>query len=453
LTLIGPYTSLGGIFQGPVWYYLLSVPIFLTGGNPAGTVYLMLLFSLAVLFIIYRFLDRYFGITCAIIGLLLFAFSPEATAAATYSWNPHPMWLIITVYIIILFKLIQTGNPKMHLLLWPVVLLMFNFEAALGVFILLSTLIYLAVKLKKGLFNRYFFRGLLLSGLFILPLILFDIRHGLLMTKSVISLSTGNSRGLFAGNEYQGRLNLIASNLLTLWFNLTSGFYLTKINLPYLDKIFPGLFLAGLVTVIFRKFRQIYQENELIILDMLYSICGLILTLTLLYPFPMRYWFLTGFQSLYLVIIAVLCNRLWRIRYGQILVAGLFIPVIWYGWINLDKLYISPPNDGGTAKIKGKLAAVDYIYHDARGEKFGAMVFTPPVNTDAYDYLFWWRGKQKFGYMPYNEKKGLVYLLIEPDGDKPWSYKGWLETVVKDGEILKTVTLPSGFIIQKRRYP
>jgi len=38
LTLIGPYTSLQGVFQGPIWYYLLSVFTFLFGGDPWGSV-------------------------------------------------------------------------------------------------------------------------------------------------------------------------------------------------------------------------------------------------------------------------------------------------------------------------------------------------------------------------------------------------------------------------------
>lgn len=59
-------------------------------------------------------------------------------------------------------------------------------------------------------------------------------------------------------------------------------------------------------------------------------------------------------------------------------------------------------------------------------------------------------GGRKYNYIPYDDKKGTFYLLIEPDPHKPWTYKGWIETVVKDGKVIKTVDLPSGFIIQKR---
>jgi len=105
---------------------------------------------------------------------------------------------------------------------------------------------------------------------------------------------------------------------------------------------------------------------------------------------------------------------------------------------------------GGTAKLKGKMAAIDYIYKDATGKKFNLLVFTPPVYTYSYDYLLWWYGQRRYGFIPGNKKEGTFYLLIEKDPWQPWSYQGWLKTVVKSGKIIKTVTLPSGFIVQER---
>ena len=108
---------------------------------------------------------------------------------------------------------------------------------------------------------------------------------------------------------------------------------------------------------------------------------------------------------------------------------------------------------GGIAKIKGKRASIDYIYHDAGGKPFSEFTFMPPIYTYPYDYLFLTYGKKTYGYVPGKEKKGLVYLLIEPDGSKPWTYKGWLETVIAGGDIIDTTTVPTGQIVQKRMFP
>jgi hypothetical protein len=134
-------------------------------------------------------------------------------------------------------------------------------------------------------------------------------------------------------------------------------------------------------------------------------------------------------------------------KFGVLVLSAFFI---FYSGQRLYTLYINPPNDGGVAKTKGKLAAIDFIYNDAKGKPFGLLVFTPPVYTYAYDYLIWWHGEKKYKYKPYSDKKGTFYLLMEIDPQKPWSYKGWLETVIKNGDIIYTKTLPSGLMVQKR---
>jgi hypothetical protein len=105
---------------------------------------------------------------------------------------------------------------------------------------------------------------------------------------------------------------------------------------------------------------------------------------------------------------------------------------------------------GGWSKVKGKIDAIDYIYKDAQGKKFSLFIFAPSIYTDPYDYLIVWYGKKRFQYVPGNSKKGLFYLLIQPDTDQPWTYKGWIETVIKTGKVIQTTTLRSGLIIQKR---
>jgi len=136
---------------------------------------------------------------------------------------------------------------------------------------------------------------------------------------------------------------------------------------------------------------------------------------------------------------------------GYIVFAFLFI---FFAFIFMQKSFGVIQYDlkdyGGDAKIRGKQDAFDYIYKDARGQQFGLFVFSPPVYTYPYDYLASWYGKSKYGYLPTTSKKGLFYLLIEVDGSKPWSYVGWEQTVIKEGEVVSFKKLPSGLIIEKR---
>jgi len=444
LTLIGPYTSLAGVFQGPLYYYLLSVPTFLLGGNPLGALVLMLTISLLTILAVLYFSWKNFGILAAFFVFLLFSVSPEAIAAATYTWNPHPLWLLMVIYIFALFSTYK-GNKKTHLILWPTIGLMFHFEAALGFFIGITTLILLFLVLRKKMLNKSFFIGILICIITFSPLILFDLRHEFLMTKSVVTLIKGGNESLFVKGEALGFGDLMVNHFNTFLGNYNSGFP-SLFNFKYSYYI-PIIGTAIAFFYIRRKkdFKPLY-----IFYKLYFSFLAIFLILLTLYPYPLRYWFFTGFQTLHIIAVGLSFSLLWKNKFGKILILLLILKLTFYSSEKLDKLYFNPPNDGGYAKVRGKISAIDYIYKDAKGEKFNLLIFTPPVLTDAYDYLIWWHGKNKYNYIPGKEKSGLFYLLVEPDPSQPWSYQGWLETVIKSGEVISTTTHASGLIIQKR---
>lgn len=447
LTLIGPNTSLQGVFQGPLWYYLLSVPAILLKGNPWGGILLMLLISMSVLVVVYFWAKKNFGIKAALLMTFLFAVSSEAAAAATYSWNPHPMWLMTVVYIICFYNLIFVSK-KYHLLLWPVIGLMFNFETALAVFILISTFIYLVIFNRKLLATRYFLIGIVLFSVTFSPQMLFDLRHNFLMTKAVLNVFLGHDRGLFVGGENIGYLNLINGHIWEVYNNFRSSF-MQYGYLSYLPNIFLGIIIGSFMMLVSFK-NTIFSEKEGNFLKTLMYLVIIIIFLILIYPYPIRYWFLTGFQSFYIVIFGLVLSKFLRNNVLKILLSLLVVSIIYYSMQRINILYFNQPNDGGTAKINGKLSALDFIYKDAVDKNFNLLVFTPPVYTDAYDYLIWWYGKEKYNYIPRKEKTGTFYLLMEVDPNKPTSYNGWMETVIKTGNVISTKTLPSGFIVQKR---
>lgn len=445
-TLIGPSTSLRGVFQGPLWYYLLALFTFIFSGDPWGGIVLMFMISIAVIATVYIWMSRLFGQKAALISAFLFAVSPEAAAAATYAWNPHPMWLLIAVYIFTFYSLIYKSK-KFNLILWPLIGLMFHFQTALAFFLLVSIIIYILIFDEKIILNKNFLIGVFLFLLTFIPQILFDLRHNFLMSKSVISLFAGSERGLFVGGEKSSYLNLIMSHIFSFYNNFRSAF----IN-DGVAKYTPDLFIVLIFSSILitkKKINKFLEKGSNFILLMV-KLLLIIFLLTFAYPFPLRFWFLTGFQSFYLIIVGLLLSKLLVDRLGKAFVIFILVVLTFYSWQRIDTLYFHPPNDGGIEKIKGKLSAIDYIYKDAQGKPFGLLVFTPPVYTYAYDYLIWWHGKKNYNYIPYQDKKDTFYLLIEPDWHKPWSYKGWLETVIKIGVIQETKELPSGFIIQKR---
>ncbi len=443
LTLIGPYTSLQGIFQGPLWYYMLSLSTIFTNGDPWGGVVLMLFISLASLIASFILFRKFFDAKIALATAFLIAICPEAIAAATYPWNPHPMWLLIPLYIFSFYSL-NLGNKKYHFFVWPIIGLMFNFQTALGVFIFVASIIYLLLFNRKLLRNREAVWGLGLFFLSLSPQIIFDLKHGFLMSKSFLG-AVFASHGTVQSLSPRHFLTTALDHLGVFSINFNSSF----LRLGFLQNIQILFFWLLVFGVIFGRKSKLLTDKESSFILMIAKLIAIIVLLSIFYPFPLRAWFLTGFEVFYLFPLGIILGKFWNYKIGKLAILLLVAASMTILIPRIYDLY-SNPDYGGVAKIKGKLDAIDYIYKNAGKNQFNLLVFTPPVNTDAYDYLVFWRARNIYHYEPGKEKKGTFYLLIEPDSGRIWTYKGWLETVIKTGSVVSTTTLPSGLIIQKR---
>lgn len=109
-----------------------------------------------------------------------------------------------------------------------------------------------------------------------------------------------------------------------------------------------------------------------------------------------------------------------------------------------------PMFEGNAAVYRNQLAVIDYIYQNAKGEKFNYIVYTPPVHDYTYKYLFLWYGPKKYHYIPSGEKASLFYLILEPDFENPNRLKDWFVIREEDGKILKDEEVRGGIRVQSR---
>lgn len=77
LTLIGQEISIGGIFIGPGYYYLLSIFYFLFQGDPIGIGIMVATISLATMFALYKVTKELTNTPTAITALLIYATSSQ----------------------------------------------------------------------------------------------------------------------------------------------------------------------------------------------------------------------------------------------------------------------------------------------------------------------------------------------------------------------------------------
>src|SRR3990167_4129882 len=78
LVFIGPMTSIGNMYLGPLYYYMMAPALFLSGGNPVGPAVMVALLMTATVYLTWLIGRNWFGRYPALIAAFLFAVSPVA---------------------------------------------------------------------------------------------------------------------------------------------------------------------------------------------------------------------------------------------------------------------------------------------------------------------------------------------------------------------------------------
>lgn len=440
LTLIGSeagagYAGLPGLFHGPGYHYLLAIVMGIWRGDPYGAMFFLWVFQMLSVWFMYALTRRVFGNASAILSVFVALISPAFIGMSRVIWAPNFAGFFVAVFLFILFGMKRSGRFDFAVLGFAAVSL-YHFEIPYAVVSGIGAVLYMWFVTKRRAMVQWgaFFAGGIVGAVL---MIAFEVRHGFTMTRGLVAFLT-NPVTVTKSAPFD-----VSGNLRTILYVVNSIFPPIN-NLPiwfWTVCIVAGLFWA------------VRTEQSSRIKQILYGMCiitSVHLIIFVPYRNPIYGHYLVVLLYVLVPLIGYLAYRLMK-THARALVYALFTGLSIAALSLYPRVFVYDFHDyGGTVKIQGKIDAIDAIYDMANGNDFNLLVFSPPVYTYPYDYMLLWYASKKYGYVPGKEKSGVVYLLMEPDPDKPWSYKGWLETVIIDGEVVDTVTLPSGFIIQKR---
>jgi len=444
-TLIGSEIGAGaagfqGIFHGPFHYYFLSIPFVLTDGDPYGGIILMFLFGISSVILSYFLGRKVFGPVGGMVTAFLVAISPILVSQSRFVWNSHPS----TLFILITFYFVYLSYKKENKFIFLSSFFagfIYNFELAIAIPLSMSLILFYIFVLKIKELKKY---AVMLLGLVaaFFPMIFFEIRHDFMASKGLLAY-------VFSQKETTTSFLSILNTSVSHFDSFVYSFFDT-----FPRDIIPSWILPVIIfvpaTYYFFKEKNQMMKKFIIFLILLIPVNFFVFSFL---RNAVWTYYLIDLNIAYILIFAYSIsssfkkNNYWLKIFFLLFLIFVYIKIM----PPLVKMFNYDYQDyGGDAKIEGKIDALDFIYKDAGGKEFGLLVFTPPIYTYAYDYLVWWYGQRKYNYHPYNEKKGLFYLLIQRDSSKPWSHIGWLETVIRDGIVVWEKELPSGFIVQKR---
>ncbi len=172
--LIGPGTSIGNMYLGPLYYYLIAPSLWLAGFSPVGPSAFIALIGVLAVFLVWKIGKECFGGIAGLTAASLYAVSPTVIIFSRSSWNPNvmPFFALLSIYSI--WRVWKHKEFK-----WLVVL------GISYAFVLQSH--YLGLLLAPVLFIfwfvskvpiRYTLYATVLFLFLMSPLVIFDARHG-----------------------------------------------------------------------------------------------------------------------------------------------------------------------------------------------------------------------------------------------------------------------------------
>ena len=198
--LIGPGTSIGNMYLGPLYYYMMAIPLFLTNYNPIGPAIQIALLGIVTVWFVWYVGQIWLGKVAGLIAAGLFAISPTVIIYSRSSWNPNimPFFSLLTMWSI--WKIWRDKSFN-----WLIVLgLSFAFVLQshyLGLLLAPTIFIFWLLTIRdlklNGKWNsegKKFIKKSLL-GIFIFlvlmsPLLIFDVRHNWINTKALYEFLT-----------------------------------------------------------------------------------------------------------------------------------------------------------------------------------------------------------------------------------------------------------------------
>lgn len=380
---IGPTMSVGQVFLGPFYYYLISPFLLLFNFNPVGLSVAIALLSVVGIALSYFIIKKEASIATALVFLWLVTFSSVNIEMARFSWNPNllPIFSFITLYFFYRFLKKQTvlnsiivgSLLSLSLQLHYLALFMFGTIGIIGLKELLLT---------KN--KRLFLRGVLISVVsfifFYSPLIIFDLRHQFLNSKGLLKL--------FSAKDVVGGGHSLASFLETNK-NFFDHIFATNVN------TYVALFLFLIIVVVAIK-EKLYPKKLLLQIHTL-NIVLYIYLFSLLTSFRYPHYYNTIYYSFFFMAAYFLTSLIKNKKITWALIAVLIGIFTYFNAQNYYFIFKTGSDQIGRARTVAKsivdhnpqspyqLTALPYTEIDGHVRYFLELMGKRPLSEESFE--------------------------------------------------------------------
>lgn len=217
LPFIGPPTSVGNIYLGPLYYYMMAVSMAIFWLNPVAAAGMVALIGVLTVALIYYLGRSWFGPKAAIVSAFLYSVSPVNIIYSRSSWNPNPAPFFTLLIILGIWKARQTHDFRWLGLTGAALAAALQMHYLTLILLPVVSILWLYELFQKQQKYKYFLLGtiLFLLGFFavMLPLVLFDLRHNFMNYRAITTLFRGENQAI--GFNFLSSL----ANIPTIYFS------------------------------------------------------------------------------------------------------------------------------------------------------------------------------------------------------------------------------------------
>lgn len=444
--LIGPPTSVGNIYLGPLYYYMMAIPMAIFYLNPVAAAGMNALLGVGTIILIYYLGKNWFSRYAGLIAAYLYAISPVTITYSRSSWNPNPAPFFSLLSILGLWKARSTGNYKWLILtgVSAAAALQMHYLALILIPVLLIAWIKELLNMKANNKESHFWTGTILAiaAFFIVmsPLLLFDLKHNFINYRAINELLFTN------GNAVNFNIADTLERIIPIYSHDLVARYLTVEN-AILSPIVAVLILIPLISIVFLIFkkRKINYGLWLLNIYLLIGIFGLAFYKQNIYDHYLG--FMNPVPFLLLGSLATVPVR------GILKVLsslGLIILIVFLTIVNFQKnLLQNQPNN----QLERTKKVAEFVIEKADGKDFNFALLSKNNYDSAYQFyldLFGSKPKQ----VPFDKTDQLVVVCEDDICDPTHSAKyelaafGWSKIAWQQDfygvKIYKLIPNPSG---------
>jgi len=379
IAVLGPTTSINGLRLGPFYYYINLPAYWVSGGSPQVLVYwniILFLFSGGFIFWYFRKRDINLGFLAG----TFFLMAPQMFNLTRYFWNANMATYLSVYFFVALWNFLEKKDKKSVLWLGITSGLLTQFEAAFGIVCVLFSVLITIIN-KRSQNWKSFLIGMIP---WFLPQILLEIKNKFQMTKLLLGIFTGTNSVL--GDKLTIG-EVIVSHLETI-----RGFFEGQFILNYGWGL--GILILAIILILINKK---YKKVGIYFVSFLIFAFGFY---TAIYHHELKMWYLESLRVWYCFVVAIGLANINKFKKLAMVIIGLFVARnVWLTTVDQWQ-FVNQKQSDDPKNLSNLIKNIDWVYGKMNGDEFEAYNYVPEIYDYPNQYLYWWYGIKKYGYMP-----------------------------------------------------